>query len=377
MKFSDIIGQEAVKNRLRAMVDDDRLPHALLLHGAPGVGKLAMARALAQYQHCRNPHNGDSCGVCPACLQHQSLNNADMHFTFPYVKKKTEGYSVCTDYASEWKDFLAAGTYGTWEQWLDICKAGNSQPGIYVEESAEIVRRMNISNYSAKYKICLIWLPERLQPESANKLLKIIEEPFADTKFILVSNDPDGILPTIFSRTQRVEMPRLDASLIASSLMQSYAVDAVYAPQIATRAEGSMATALSLIGTEGERREFAPLFRDMMRKAYSRDVKSLRDISEKIAGMGREKSRRFLQYCCSMVRENFIYNLHEPILLQMDNEEIQFSSRFAPFVNAANAEDMMTDFARAESDIGRNASAKIVLFDTLLRLIVLIQKKPI
>ncbi|MCM1319445.1 MAG: DNA polymerase III subunit delta [Muribaculaceae bacterium] len=376
MRFADIIGHEGVKTRLRDMVDADRLPHALLLSGPAGVGKLAMARAMAQYLHCRNPHDGDSCGVCPACVQHQSLNNADMHFTFPYVKKKSEGLLNCNDYAPQWRQFLALGNYGTWEQWLDISKSGNSQPVIYVDESAEIVRRMNISNYSARYKIALIWLPERLQPEAANKLLKIIEEPFDDTKFIMVSNDPSGILPTIYSRAQRVEMPRLETSLIAATLSEHYAVDKVYAPQIANRAEGSMATAISLIGTEGEQQEFAPIFRDMMRKAYSRDVRSLRDIGDNVAGFGREKNRRFLRYCCQQLRENFIYNLHEPALLQMDREELQFSSRFAPFVNAANVEEMLTLFTDAEEDIGRNASAKIVMFDTMIHLIASIIKKP-
>lgn len=370
MKFSDIIGQDGVKERLRSMADSDRQPHALLLHGPAGVGKLAMALALAQYVHCRNPHNGDSCGVCPSCIQHRSLNNADMYFSFPYVKKKSEGLSVCADYAAAWREFITGGTYRSWEEWLEICKAGNSQPLIYVEESAEIVRRMNISNYAAKYKIALIWLPERLQPEAANKLLKIIEEPFDDTKFILVSNDAASILPTIFSRVQRVEMPRLESSSIASALSANFGIEQEAASLLARRSDGSMTKAVSLVGTQGEHVEFAPLFRDMMRKAYSRDVKALRDMSEQIAGMGREKARRFLHYCCDMVRENFIYNLHEPALLQMDAQEMQFSSRFATFVNAANVERMLACFTEAEADIGRNASAKIVMFDTLLQLIV-------
>ena len=376
MKFCDIIGQEKVKSRLRDMVDGDRLPHALLLHGPAGVGALAMGRALAQYVHCRNHVDGDSCGVCPACLQHQSLNNADMYFVYPIVKKKSEGLILSGDYAPEWREFIERGPYASWEDWIESSKAGNSQPAIYVDESAEIVRRMNMSSYSARYKIVLMWLPERLQSEAANKLLKIIEEPFADTLFILVSNDVSAILPTIYSRTQRVELPLLGINEIASALERDYGMDSTAAYSVAVRSEGSMTTAIALTGTEGEHAGFARLFREMMRRAYSRDVKKLRETADEIAGMGREKSRRYLAYCCDMVRENFVYNMRVASLLNMDREEMDFSYRFAPYINAANAERMLDLFGTASADIVRNASAKIVMFDTLLQLIVLILTKP-
>lgn len=376
MKFSDIIGHEDAKRRLRDMVDAERMPHALLLSGPSGVGALALARALAQYIHCSHRRSGESCGVCPACLQHQSLNNADMHYIFPIVKRKSEGLILSADYAPVWHDFLALGPYASWEDWLALSKAGNSQPVIYVEESAEIVRRMNLSNYAARYKIALIWLPEKLQPEAANKLLKIIEEPFADTLFLMVSEHPEQILPTIYSRTQRVELTRLTDAEVSELLTSVYGVDPGLAPEIASRAEGSMTRAIELTGTGGEHDEFAPLFREMMRKAYMRDVKELRVMADTIAAMGREKARRCMDYCAVMVRENFIYNLQVGPLLSMDDDEIRFSSRFAPFINAANAEYMLDLFSTAGADISRNANAKIVMFDTLLRLIVALQLKP-
>lgn len=379
MRFSEIPGHENVKARLRSMVDEDRLPHALMLCGPAGVGLLAMGRALAQYIHCQDPEKSrrqDSCGRCPACLQHRSLNNPDIHYSFPIVKKKSEGLIVSADYAQRWREYLELGVYASWEDWLQVSNVGNSQPAIYVEESAEIVRRMNLSNYSARYKIALIWLPERLQAEAANKLLKIIEEPFADTRFILVSIDPASILPTISSRTQRVELSSLRPAEIASLLERDYGLDRDAARAVAERADGSMGAAIGLASARGERTEFAPMFRDMMRKAYSKDVKGLRLMADDIAAMGREKSRRFLVYCCDMVRENFICNMRVPELLTMDPEEMRFSSRFSPFINSANVERMLESFTEASADIARNAAPKIVMFDTLLQLIVSIMMKP-
>lgn len=374
MQFKDIVGQEAAKKRLREMADADRLPHALLLAGAPGTGALALARALAQYIHCthRTPE-GDSCGRCVACRQHQELNNADMHYAYPVIKKKAEKLLISDDYAPQWRRFLEqGGAYPVWEDWLEAMKAGNSQPAIHVDESDDIVRKMNLSNFAARYKVLLLWLPEKLQPEAANKLLKIIEEPYADTKFILVSNNPAEILPTIYSRTQRVDVPRVPAPLIAGYLERTLGVDAPQAARLAESADGSVAAAVQSAGVQGERGEFGPLFQQMMRKAYMRDVKAMRQTADKVAEMGREKSRRFLLYCAAQVRENFMYNLAMPELLRLDADEMRFSSRFAPFIHAGNAEQMLAEFQAAEADIAGNANAKIVMFDTLLRLIPLL-----
>lgn len=375
MRFADIAGHNNVKEHLRTLVDSDRVPHALLLSGPEGTGKLALARALAQYMHCVSPVNGDSCGRCPSCVQHASLNNADMHFVYPIVKSKQKHQLVSTDMADAWRNFLSCGNYASWQRWLDIIDAGNSRPGIYVEESAEILRKLNISNFSARYKVMVVWLPEKLQGEAANKLLKIIEEPFDDTKLIFVSNDPASILPTILSRLQRVAVTRLSDDEIAAILVDTRGVDPQAAVQLAYISDGNACTALDAVETAGEFDEFMELFQDIMRKAYMRDVKALRDNGDTVAAMGREKSLRFLAYCARMVRENFIYNLGRQDLVRLTGAEARFSSRFAPFINAANADDMMRLFDEAAADISRNANAKIVMFDTLLHLIVLILRK--
>ncbi len=375
MRFADIAGHNNVKEHLRTLVYSDRVPHALLLSGPEGTGKLALARALAQYMHCVSPVNGDSCGRCPSCVQHASLNNADMHFVYPIVKSKQKHQLVSTDMADAWRNFLSCGNYASWQRWLDIIDAGNSRPGIYVEESAEILRKLNISNFSARYKVMVVWLPEKLQGEAANKLLKIIEEPFDDTKFIFVSNDPASILPTILSRLQRVAVTRLSDDEIAAILVDTRGVDPQAAVQLAYISDGNACTALDAVETAGEFDEFMELFQDIMRKAYMRDVKALRDNGDTVAAMGREKSLRFLAYCARMVRENFIYNLGRQDLVRLTGAEARFSSRFAPFINAANADDMMRLFDEAAADISRNANAKIVMFDTLLHLIVLILRK--
>ena len=373
MKFSQVIGHEEQKSLLRYSVDNDQLPHALLISGPSGIGKMTLARALAQYIHCTNRVNGDSCGKCPSCRQHQSLNNPDMHYVYPIVKKSSPKLTVSEDYLSEWIEFVEEDPMSPYERWLELMDAGNSQPMIYVDESAEILRKMHHSSFAAKHKIMLMWLPEKMNEEAANKLLKIIEEPFEDTKFIFVSNEPQAILPTIFSRTQRVNLKKLSPSEIALYLCSTYGIDENSALEIASISDGNVNVAVGNVSLSGETAEFRKIFQEMMRKAYMRDIRSLKDIADKIASMGREKNRRFLAYCASMVRENFIYNLQTPSLNCLNAEDRQFSSRFSPFINEHNVEGMMTEINLAENDIARNANAKIVMFDFCIKLIILIK----
>lgn len=373
MKFSDIIGHSDQINILRNCVDNDRIPHASLISGPVGIGKLKMARAFAQYIHCQNRTNGDSCGICPSCLQHQSMNHTDMHFIFPVIKKAKPKVGISEDYLSEWKEFIEGNPYASYDKWLETINAGNSQPLIYVEESANILHKVNLSSYTSKYKIILIWLPEKMKEEAANKLLKVIEEPFDDTKFILVSNDVQSILPTIFSRTQRINLKKLDKEEITSAITQRYGIAYQEAYEIARISDGNIIQAFDNLQNSDETIEFRNIFQDLMRKAFIRDIYSLKTISESIADMGREKSRRFLSYLSLMIRENFIYNLHESSLNNLNAEDSKFSERFAPFINERNVEKIIEETNRAESDIARNANAKIVMFDFCIKLIILIK----
>ena len=367
MKFSEIRWHKPTTDALRRMADTGRIPHALLLSGQPGIGKMLVARAFAQYVHCTDRQGGEACGKCPDCLQHQSMNHPDMHFVYPVFKKDSGRTAIATDFFENWKAFIAENPYMEPEKWPEALGADNKQPIIYKDESAEILRVASMSAFSSDKKIFVIWQPEKMNQEAANKLLKILEEPFADTIFILVSNAPSLILPTIFSRTARINMHRPSDSEISVFLQEKgfSEADAEYAADLS---EGNVARALGNGGGREEEQEFGEIFRDMMRKAYVRDAASLKASTETIAAMKREKSRRFLSYSARMIRENFIYNFGISSLNRMTPEEETFSSRFAPFIHTGNVGRMEREFSRAETDIARNANAKIVLFDLAIKL---------
>lgn len=373
MKFIDIPSHDSVKTRIRNLVDNDRLPHAILFEGPSGIGKFAMARAMAQYIHCENRVDGDCCGTCPSCLQHQSFNHIDTHFVFPIAKKTKPKRCFSDDYIEDWRDFLRENPYMDFEKWLETFDNINVQPAIYVDESEALIRKLNFTSHKAKYKVVLMWLPERMNEECANKLLKLIEEPFNDTIFILVSNNSKEILPTIYSRTQRIEMKRLGDDVIAKSLSAKYAIEYQDALAVAHIAEGNMIEAEKGLHLTKENQKFLDLFILLMRLAYQRKVKELRDWSTDIHSLGREQAIRFLAYCQRLIRENFIYNLHISELNYLNRDEANFSANFARFISERNVLKLIDVLNQAQTDIAGNANAKIVMFDTSIKIILLLK----
>lgn len=374
MRFNDIIGNEPAKQQLKRMIDADKIPHALLLTGPQGIGKLALARAAAQYIHCEHKVNGDSCGKCPSCLQHQSFNHADMFFSFPVIKGRSNSKPTSDDYIEEWKHFLSADPVENYEHWLKELNNENAQPQLYASESTNIITKMSYASYSAKYKILILWLPEKMNEECANKLLKIIEEPFPDTIFIMVSDNPKEILPTIYSRLQRIEMKKLSTDEVATYLRGKYNMTQQDALAVAAPADGNIITAEENMALDSENKEFFQMFVSLMRLAYSRDLKSLKSWSENVNNFKREKTKRFLAYTARMIRENYIYNFHNGGLNYLNKAEEQFSTKFAPFINDANAERMLYEIESAARDIQGNGNGKIILFDFAIKMTILIKR---
>ena len=355
------------------MIDADRLPHALLLHGEPGVPKLSLALAAAQYLHCRNHVDGDSCGECPMCRQHQSFNQVDTHYSYPFTDRKGSG-CVSDDYIGEWREFITGYPVEDYQAWLALLKNENKQPQIYVREADNIMRKMTLSAYTAKYKVLIMWLPEKLNEDAANKLLKLIEEPYDDCKFILVSDNKKGILGTILSRCQLIELRKPSTPMVAGYLSDRYGMDLQDAMALAAPADGDVVMAERMVQTGSEFHEFRDRFIELMRLSYQHDLAKLKAWTEVIADMKREKSRRFLAYAVRQVRENFVYNLRNPALNYLTREEEAFSTRFSPFINERNVEDIANELQRAGADIAGNCNAKLVLFDLCIKLSILIRK---
>ena len=375
MFFRDIIGQEEIKQRLIQNVQENKIAHAQLFCGGEGVGKLPLAIAYARYISCLNPSNEDACGKCPNCIKFNHLAHPDLHFIFPVVKKKSTKDVVSDDYIAEWRELIAKTPYFNLHTWLEEMGAENQQAQIYVKESNEIIRKLSLKSSQGGYKIIIIWLPEKMNQECSNKLLKLLEEPAEQTAFLLVSEEPDMLLTTIQSRTQRINIKGIEEKDLKEALMNIHGLQEQDATDIAHRSEGNFLKAIESISLNEENKLFFDLFVALMRLSYQRKIKEMKVWSENVAAMGRERQKHFLSYCQRMIRENFIYNFHNRSITYLGSEEEAFSTRFAPFINERNVMEIMSELNEAQRHIEQNVNAKMVFFDFSLKMIVLLIQK--
>ena len=379
MKFKEVIGQEEAQQRLIQMVSEGRVPHAMMFCGPSGCGKMALALAFASYLLCKNSEGADdSCGTCQRCAMLRSWSHPDLLFTYPVIKpsgSSADHKTISDDYAREWREMLSEGPYFSMDQWLEKMKAGNQQALIYVAESEVLIRKLSMKSSQGGYKVNIIWLPERMREDCANKMLKIIEEPPQQTVFLMVCEEPERLLETIRSRVQRIDMKRIDTQAIEKALVERRAIDEVMAHQIARASNGDWLKALEELDASNENHQFLDLFILLMRQAYMRNVKDLKAWSENVAALGRERQKRMLLYFQHLVRENFMYNFGNPELVYMTTAESNFAKNFARFINEANVIEINDIFATALRDIGQNGNPKMVFYDVALKMIVAIMRK--
>ena len=383
MLFRDIIGQEATKRQLRQSVREGRIPHAQLLTGISGIGKLQLALAYAQYLNCPNRTEEDSCGVCPTCLQFERLQHPDLHFVFPIVGSD----ETCDAFLEPWRTILLDKHYFDLEDWHNAIGMETKQSMIYEKESGEILRKLSLKPYGNGYKVMIIWQPEKMNITTANKLLKLLEEPPEKTVFLLVSEHPEMLLATIRSRVQTIRVPRLETETITQALVAE-GIEWTKAYDIARIANGSYLAACKKADeseeNQQELRDFIALFRDAYTVGVLKDpqkkyesLKRLRQWSLDMADskVGRERQKHFLQYAQQQVRENYIRNVGEAELNYQMEAERDFSVKFAPFIHDGNVEAIMRQLDLAERQIEQNGNAKMIFFDLCLQMIVLIKKQ--
>jgi len=305
------------------------------------------------------------------------LVHPDLHFVFPVINKsKTAGRStVSDDEIATWRETVLEQQYFGFEEWLSAIDADNKQASIFVTESEQILSKLSLKSVEGGYKIMIIWHAEKMNQQCANSLLKLLEEPPAQTVFILTTDAPEQMLETILSRTQRIDFRRIPEQEIAVRLQgPGYQLDPETAQKIAHLSAGSWLKAISTLRINTESEEFFDYFTQLMRLAYGRRLKDLKLWADNIAGGGREWQKRFLAYCQRMIRENFICNFHNPELNYMTEQERQFSVRFSPFVNENNIIGLMDTLSDAQRDIEQNVNSKMVFFDLSLKTIILMKQ---
>ncbi len=361
MYFRDIIGQNATIKRLINGVKENRISHAQLFFSAEGCGSLPIAMAYARYVHCTNRNDNDSCGTCSSCQKHDKIVHPDLHLVYPIALSKE--LRVSTKVIKEFRAAFLENPYLTLNEWFLQIEGDNKQPVIAVDESVEILKKLSLTTFEAEYKIMIIWMAEKMNPQASNKVLKILEEPPDKTLFLLVTENEDELLRTIVSRTQLVKIPRITDEELKNALMSRHSISAEIATGIVFQSDGNYSAAKHLIEKDEQAVFNLQVFQKWMRACLKFDVVKVMESVDDFATAGRERQKQFLSYGLEMIRESLLVNYADASMIRIAGEEKSFVVKFAPFVHAANAQRFMYEVNLAIQHIERNASAKIVFLD--------------
>ena len=376
MNFSRIPGQKEIISKLIRSVKEERVSHAQLFTGPPGCGSLALALAYATYVSCENRTDTDSCGICKSCVKYEKMIHPDLHFVFPVTKNKKDSEPVSDSFIEEWREFAGKSPFFTVNSWLDSIEVGNAQGLIFSSEAAEIIKKLSLKTFESDFKIMIIWLPEKMHPSAANKLLKLIEEPPDRTLFLLVSDEPDKVLPTILSRCQLIRIPGFKNNEIREFIAVKFSAEKQKASEIADVANGNIIKAIELYENEDSSLQNLERFKNLMRFAWKRDVLSLLGWSENISSTGREAQKNFLSYSLRLLRENLMMTLGQlkNRLVFLAGDEASFSDNFHPFINQNNIYLLTDEFNLAFSHVEANGNAKIIFLDLAMKVTRLISR---
>ncbi len=393
MQFTDIIGQDEVKNNLVRLVHQNRLSHALLFLGKEGNGMLPLAMAFAQFMVCekvngksqasagpslfgdepevaREPMH-DSCGICPACTKSHQLIHPDIHFSYPVVTKKAGSPPLSTDYITEWREFVTSYPYGNVYDWLQFIGAENKQGNITANECNDISRKLSLKSFESEYKILILWMPEYLGNEG-NKLLKLIEEPPENTLFLLLAENESMILPTILSRCQLIKVPPLETSEIEQALITRNNTEPTQAAQVAGVSDGNYRDALQALQHADE--DWQSMFREWLGTILRLGPIAQTKWVDEMSKLGREKQKQFLRYCNHLLEQSIRLRVRGEDH-QMPEKERDFAIRLNKVSGLEQQQAMVEEIDKAVYYIERNANPKILFLALTIKLYHIIQDK--
>jgi DNA polymerase-3 subunit delta' len=370
--FTRVIGHATLKAKLIGNIREGRVPHAQLFMGPRGSGNLPLALAYAQYLLCEQRAEVDSCGACPSCLQLAKLEHPDLHLAFPiFFSDKAK---VCEPFLGKWRSCVLEQPYLDADLWRDHIESDNKQLRMGVEIAAEIQRKLSLRSFRGGFKVMLIWLPELMSGEAANKLLKVLEEPEPSTVFLLVGSDADQLLATIVSRAQLVKVPALRPKELAAALrgvVPELGEEEAFA--LALRSEGDLLEALAM--AEKQEEELFIFFRDWLRACYRKEVVSAVDFADGFQKLGRERQKSLFRYGLFLIRQCVLHWQQVPELVRVVGQEAEFVQNFSKLLTDRNADRIRQELETAHVHVERNANPKVLFVDLSYRLMGLLRGK--
>ena len=372
MKFADIVGQTTVKEHIKKTIESGKVSHATMFAGPPGSGKLAAALATAQYMLCSNPQNGEPCGQCSSCKKVETFNHPDIIFIYPTISSSKFKQNYSNNFIEEWQKMLSSSPYFSLSEWIEKISGGqsNKQASIFKDDSEEIIRRLSVKSFESANRFIIIWHADKMNNVAANKILKILEEPQPNTYFILTTENPDNILPTIISRTQLVKFSAVKTTEILDWLQKKYKnLEEWQKINISKLADGNViyARQLAELYMQNKSLEFFSLFVELTRNAYKRDFEKINDLVLQIDELPVEQQKTFIVYMTRMFRAAFLFSKKLPELTLLTDDEVEFIKNFSKVTNQKNIENIYNILNESYYAVTRNANRKILWTNLIIK----------
>ncbi|TVR72279.1 MAG: DNA polymerase III subunit delta [Marinilabiliales bacterium] len=368
MLFRDVAGCQELKGNLLQIASENCVPHAIIFTGRPGTGKLGLALAFARYLNCEAPGADDACNECRSCRKYAKLQHPDLHLVFPVAKLKNgEKDPVSDTYISRWREAVLESHYLSLYMWMEKLGVENSQGFISIRESQQIMKKLSLKSFEARYKVMIIWMAEKMNPAASGKLLKILEEPPAGTVFIMIAEDTGRILPTILSRTQIFRVPPIDKESMESLIGEKGISDPGMAGRLARLSEGSYLKLQELLEEGDENSYNFSMFVKFMRLCFIPDFAGIMQWTEEMGARGRERQKHFLETALRLIRGNLMMNVNAGDIDLLPDEEKEWSLKFSKFIHPGNVHTLYDEFGRASLHIEHNGYSRLVLFDLAIK----------
>lgn len=310
MTFDEIRGNEDVVRALTGMVDSGKVPHAILFHEDDGGGAMPVVIAFLQYLFKENNRI-------------PKLIHPDVHYVYP-----TAAGSISLQYMDRFRTLVHDNPCFSETEMGETLGIEGKNSVIAVSEAKHLLESLSLSALEGGYRAVVMYLPEKMNTEAANRLLKLIEEPPAQTQFLLVTHSPEKVLVTIASRCQRIRVRNVGASK-------------------------SLASA------------DAGLFGELMDALVARNLVAALEVGEKIAALpSREAAKTFCRTSSEILRQMFLAQQGMTSLMDAGASVGAWTSR----CRRTFPRQALEAFGRALNLIDRNVNAKVLFTDLVDRL---------
>jgi len=365
MRFEEIPGLIALKETLVLSNQRNHFAHAQLFSGQEGGAALPLAIAYATYLLCEDKTFADACGSCSACQKMAKHIHPDVHYFFPSAKLEKEEGMQQSRLNEVWRELIIEQPYAALGDLISALDTENKQNLISKADAKKIVQEVSMKSFEGGLKILIIWYPEKMNGAAANAILKVLEEPPANTLYLMVTYHYEDLLPTIISRLQLIVIPSFSEDELKGYLVKNHGATAEDAIKAYRFSNGSLPNAVADMG-EGNEDELN-WFVDWMRNCISAKYDLLSQISEQFKKIPRSKQHIKMRWSLEMIRNAILAKGAEDLISSQGSERA-FILKFSRAINLKGLELIYEDLSETLYYLERHAHSQMAQLALSIRL---------